>query len=69
MGKKRDYDWLVRQMNRDDNETDRAKRKFIKEIKNGLGETIKENPHVIQTQPKEKTLTENILFRLKRVFG
>jgi len=56
-------------MKRDDNETDRAKRKFIKEIKNGLGETIKENPHVIQTQPKEKTLTEDILFRLKRVFG
>ncbi len=66
MGKERDHDWLVRQMAKDEVETDRAKRKFINEIREGLGEEIIENPHV---KPKEKTFTENLLFRLKRVFG
>tara|TARA_R100000697_G_C5367216_1_gene176292 strand:+ start:99 stop:260 length:162 start_codon:yes stop_codon:yes gene_type:complete len=53
-------------MAKDELETDRAKRKFINEIREGLGEEIIENPHV---KPKEKTFTENLLFRLKRVFG
>ena len=68
MGNERDYRWLTKKMGRDEMETQRAKRKFIKEMKNGLGETIKENTHT-ETKPKEKTFTEDLLFRLKRVFG
>jgi len=66
MGKKRDYKWLDGQVRKDDRETSRAKLKFIKEIKQGLGEEIKEST---QEPTKEPTFIENMVIRLKKVFG
>ena len=43
MGKERDYKWLDGQRKKDNRETSRAKLKFIKEIRQGLGEEIKES--------------------------
>ena len=66
MGKERDHKWLEGQRRRDDQETARAKLRFIKEIKGGLGEEIKES----SKEPiKEPTFMENMVLRLKKVFG
>lgn len=66
MGKKRDYKWLDGQVRKDDRETSRSKLKFIKEIRDGLGEDIKEST---QQPIKEPTFIENMMIRLKKVLG
>ena len=66
MGKKRDYKWLDGQLRKDDRETSRAKLRFIKEIKQGLGEEIKESSQEVIKKP---TFIENMVLRLKKVLG
>ena len=66
MSKNRDYGWLDKQKRKDSKDTDRAKLKFIKEIKKGLGEEIKEST---KDSVKQKSFIEKFIFRLKKVFG
>lgn len=66
MGKNRDYGWLDKQKRKDSRDTNRAKLKFIKEIKKGLGEEIKEST---KDSTKQKSFIEKFIFRLKKVFG
>ena len=66
MSKNRDYGWLDKQKRKDSKDTDRAKLKFIKEIKRGLGYDIKEST---KDSVKQKSFIEKFIFRLKKVFG
>jgi len=66
MGKNRDYGWLDKQKRKDSRDTNRAKLKFIKEIKRGLGEEIKEST---KESVKQRSFIEKFIFRLKKVFG
>tara|TARA_R110000824_G_scaffold4945_15_gene23212 strand:+ start:883 stop:1083 length:201 start_codon:yes stop_codon:yes gene_type:complete len=66
MGKERDYKWLDSQRKKDNRETSRAKLKFIKEIRQGLGEEIKDSSEELLKKP---TFVENMVLRLKKVFG
>ena len=66
MSKNRDYNWLDKQKRKDSRDTDRAKLKFIKEIKSGLGEKIKDST---KESVKQRSFIEKFIFRLKKVFG
>ena len=66
MSKNRDYGWLDKQKRKDSRDTNRAKLKFIKEIKRGLGEEIKDST---KESVKQRSFIEKFIFRLKKVFG